>query len=388
MRATAGRAFVGARGALLGLAGVLLLGAWPAQAAAAGWEVPVTLQRAGLRAVEEVERVVGTVRSKEAPVVAAEVPGRVVQVAVEVGDAVVEGQLLAALDDRDVRLARDQARADIRRLKALLKAQELQVRRYRDMVRKEFIPQSLLDEAVAQRDALREELAAARTALANAQLRLSKVRVQAPVAGRVEARLVAEGDYVKVGTPLFRLTTARWLRVELPFPETLAPRIRPGLRVRLRSPAAPGQPVTAVLSEVRAGIEPASLALLAYVELENPGRWRPGASVEAEVVLEARPEAVVVPEAAVVLRPRGPVVYLVEGGRAVERPVRTGVHLDGLVEIREGLEAGAEVVVDGAPFLTDGAPVRVASRPAGGEAPPGTAGPGEGAGRAAEDQAP
>ncbi len=353
------------------LAGALALGvAAPALSAAGGWVVPVTLERAALRAVEEVARVVGTVRSKEAPMVAAEVPGRVVQVAVEVGDAVEAGQLLAALDDRDARLARDQARADIRRLKALLKAQELQVRRYRDMLRKEFIPRSLLDEAVAQRDALREELAAARTALATAELRLTKVRVKAPVAGRVEARLVAEGDYVQVGTPLFRLTTARWLRVELPFPETLAARIRPGLPVRLRSPAAPDQPVQAALSEVRAGIDPASLALLAYVELENPGRWRPGASVVAEVVLASRPQAVVVPEAAVVLRPRGPVVYQVEGGRAVERPVVTGVHQDGLVEIRQGLEAGAEVVVDGAAFLTEGALVRPVPPPPRGGLPP------------------
>ncbi|RMD78662.1 MAG: efflux RND transporter periplasmic adaptor subunit [Gammaproteobacteria bacterium] len=344
---------------LAALAGALPAAPVPAAPAAARAPVPVTVQAAQLRPVEEVVRVVGTVRSKGAPVVAAEVPGRVVQVAVEVGDTVERGQLLAALDDRDARLARDRARADIRRLKALLKAQELQVRRYRGMLRKKFIPQSVLDEAVAQRDALREELAAARAALADAELRLSKVRILAPVAGRVEARLVAEGDYVKVGTPLFRLTTARWLRAELAFPERLAGRIRPGLAVRLRSPAAPGQPVSARLSEVRAGIDPASLALLAYVELENPGRWRPGASVDAEAVLAVRPRAVVVPEAAVVLRPRGQVVYQVAGGRAVERMVRTGVHLDGLVEIREGLPPGAEVVVDGAGFLSDGARVAV-----------------------------
>jgi hypothetical protein len=85
-----------------------------------------------------------------------------------------------------------------------------------------------------------------------------------------------------------------------------------------------------------------------------------GGTVNAEVITATRPEALVVPEQSVVLRPAGKVVYVVADGRARQRPVETGYRRDGLVEIERGLSAGDVVAVEGAGFLTDGAPVTVA----------------------------
>ena len=102
----------------------------------------------------------------------------------------------------------------------------------------------------------------------------------------------------------------------------------------------------------------------AIVEFENPDGWRAGGTVVGEVVVEERPASVVVPEASVVLRPEGAVVYRIESGRAVEVPVKTGVAKDGWVEIREGLSGGEAVAEDGAGFLTGGVAVEVRSRAA------------------------
>jgi membrane fusion protein (multidrug efflux system) len=59
------------------------------------------------------------------------------------------------------------------------------------------------------------------------------------------------------------------------------------------------------------------------------------------------------------LRPAGKVVYVIEGGQAVQRTVTTGVTQDGFVEILQGIKAGETVAVDGAGFLTDKAAVSV-----------------------------
>jgi multidrug efflux pump subunit AcrA (membrane-fusion protein) len=66
-----------------------------------------------------------------------------------------------------------------------------------------------------------------------------------------------------------------------------------------------------------------------------------------------------VPEVSVVLRPAGTVVYAIEGGKAMQRIVTTGVTQDGQVEILQGLKAGETVAFDGAGFLTDQAAVSV-----------------------------
>ena len=82
---------------------------------------------------------------------------------------------------------------------------------------------------------------------------------------------------------------------------------------------------------------------------------------------------VTVPEQAVVLRPAGKVVYLIDEGRAVQRVVEAGYKKDGRVEILSGLAEGETVAVDGAGFLTDRAPVAIAGARA-----PGGAAKGEG----------
>jgi len=66
-----------------------------------------------------------------------------------------------------------------------------------------------------------------------------------------------------------------------------------------------------------------------------------------------------VPEASVVLRPAGEVVYVIQDKSAQQRVVKTGLRQQGQVEIVEGLAAGETVAMDGAGYLTDKAPVTV-----------------------------
>lgn len=319
----------------------------------------ITTTRVDTASVETLEHSVGQVESLVEPVVAAEVAGRVLTVEVEVGDTVRKGQPLAVLDSEDYRLRRGAAQAEIGRLDALIAQQERLVARYETLARRDFFARNALDDAQAQLEALRSQHAAASTQLAEAERNLARGRVLAPVGGAVAARMVNEGDYVGVGTPIVRLSTNQLLRITLPYPESLAEVLRPGLPVRLRSPAAPDAVVEGTVSEIRPTVGVSNQALLVLVDLPNPGGWKPGASVDGEVILDRRQQALTVPETAVVLRPAGPTVYVIEGEKAQAAVVRPGVYRDGRVEILSGLDAGAEVAVDGAGFLSDGATVRV-----------------------------
>jgi RND family efflux transporter MFP subunit len=96
-----------------------------------------------------------------------------------------------------------------------------------------------------------------------------------------------------------------------------------------------------------------------FVIFDNPGAWKPGATVNGTVVLGEHANAVVIPEESVVLRPAGQVVYVVQGDKVEQRMVEVGVQQGGMVEILGGLLLGETVVVDGAGFLTDQALVNV-----------------------------
>jgi RND family efflux transporter MFP subunit len=138
--------------------------------------------------------------------------------------------------------------------------------------------------------------------------------------------------------------------------------VRPGLKVTLESPAAPGRPIHSAIEEIKPTVNAGNRALDAIVRFETEdGAFRGGGSVNARVIIEVKKDALMVPEQAVVLRPAGKVVYTVSNGRAAQRLVQTGLKQDGLQEIVTGLAAGETIAADGAGFLSDGAAVTVAT---------------------------
>lgn len=314
---------------------------------------PVTL--------EVYEDVIGSLENVVDPTLAAEVAGRVTRVLAFTGKKVKAGELLAEIDARDFQIQSRADAAEVKRLEALLENQERVVARQQKLVAQGFISQNALDEALAQRAALRESLAAARARADSTHRSLGKARVLAPVDGEIESQLVTAGDYVKVGDALFALVGTSHMRAHLLFPESAASRIRAGLKVRLESPAAPGKVVETRIEEIKPTINAGNRALDAIVRFEAEGRDFPGGgSVNARVVIAVKPAATMVPEQSVVLRPAGKVVYVVKGARVEQRVVDTGLKQDGMQEVVRGLAAGELIATDGAGFLTDGAAVAFA----------------------------
>lgn len=324
------------------------------------------------------EDVVGALEYVFDPKIGAEVAGRVTRVLGYTGKKVVKGDLLAEIDAADFEIQVRAEAAEVARLQNLLAQQERVLERQQRLVSQGFISQNAVDDATAQRNALREQLAAARARAEGGRRNVGKTRVLAPIDGEVEVQIVAVGDYVKVGDPLFHLVGVQRLRARLPLPESAALRLRPGLKVLLTSPAAPERsPLEAKISEIKPTVGAANRALEAIVNFEADGSlFRGGGSVNARIVVATREGALMVPEESVVLRPAGAVVYAVREGRAQQRVVEIGLRQDGRQEITKGIAAGDVVAVDGAAFLTEGAAVAL-PKPAPPGAPKGPAGYGQ-----------
>jgi RND family efflux transporter MFP subunit len=313
------------------------------------------------RTLEIYEEVVGSLENAVDPKIGAEVAGRVTRVLGFTGMKVRRGDLLAEIDAQDFEIQSRADAAEVKRLQALLENQERVVARQQKLVAQGFISQNALDEALAQRTVLREQLSAARARADSTGRSLGKTRVVAPIDGEIESQVVAAGDYVKVGDPLFTLVGMSRLRAHLLFPESAASRIRPGLKVRLESPAAPGSFVETRIDEIKPTVNAGNRALDAIVRFDaEGGAYRGGGSVNARVVISVRESALMVPEQAVVLRPAGKVVYVVTDRKVAQRVVETGLRQDGLQEITKGLAAGEVIATDGAGFLSDGAAVTLA----------------------------
>jgi membrane fusion protein, multidrug efflux system len=314
---------------------------------------PVTL--------EVYEQVVGSLENVMDPKISAEVAGRVTRVLGFTGKKVKRGELLAEIDAQDFEIQSRGDAAETKRLQALLANQERIVERQQKLVEQGFISQNALDEALAQRSVLREQISAARARADSTGRSLGKTKVTAPIDGEIETQVIAPGDYVKVGDPLFTLVGMQRMRAHLLFPESAANRIRPGLKVRLESPAAPGRGVETAIDEIKPTVNAGNRALDAIVRFDSDdGAFRGGGSVNARVVVEVKRDALMVPEQSIVLRPSGKVVYVVSNGRVAQRVVETGLKQDGLQEVVKGLAPAEVIATDGAGFLSDGAAVTLA----------------------------
>lgn len=313
------------------------------------------------RSFEITENVVGSLETVIDPSLGAEVAGRVTRVLAYTGKKVSKGELLAEIDPKDFEIQSRADSAEIARQESLLAQAERVADRQQKLVAQGFISQNAADDALAQRNALREGIAGARARGDQTQRSLGKTRVVAPIDGEVEVQVVAAGAFVKVGDPLFKLVGTRRLQANLPLPESANSIIRPGLKVRLSVPSAPGREIDARIDEIKPTVTAQNRSLVAIVKFDNDGSFRGGGSVSAKIVIAVRENALTVPEQSVVLRPAGKVVYVLQQVEdritAQQRPVETGVRQNGYYEIVKGLQPGDRVAVEGAGFLTNGAVV-------------------------------
>ena len=310
--------------------------------------------------VEQTEWAVGLIETRTSAQVAAEVAGEITKVYVDAGQGVNAGALLAEIDNEQYRLELASERAEAGRLRALLAQKERELERARKLFADRLISEDELDVIAADLDALREQQAGAAARVGGTERRLAKTRLTAPVKSEVATRSVDVGDYVQTGTVVFDLIDMENLRVNLPFPEYRAPEIRRALPVRLTSAAAGDEVVNAVVTDIRPSVNPSNRSVTVIVDFQNPGRWRPGASVRAELVLQTREDALLVPQVSVVRRPAGDVVYAITDGIAQQRVVERGERQGRLVEILSGLDGAELIAVDGAGFLADGVRVDIA----------------------------
>lgn len=288
----------------------------------------------------------GSLRSDESLMIRPEIDGRLARLHFAEGQAVRADDLLVSLDDAIARAELAQAEAN------LSLAQKNQERAQRLFARGASNAQAR-DEAQAQQQA-----AAASLALARA--RLDKTRLHAPHDGVLGLRHVSPGDYLEAGQDIVNLEVLDPLKVEFRVPQKSAGRIRPGQRIELQVDAWPQERFSGEVYALNPRIDEGGRSQALRARVANAdGRLQPGQFVRVAVILEERPQALLVPEEALQARGERTLLALVEDERVQLREVRTGQRQDGLVEIREGLRGDEAVISLGWQKVREGEQVRV-----------------------------
>jgi RND family efflux transporter MFP subunit len=314
----------------------------------------VTVHSPERRDIDYVLTALGSVESSHHPTISAEASGQIVHVAMSEGQSARAGQLLARIDNTLHQIEADKAEAELKRATVLLDNQQEQVTRLKRLAQTQSVSQDQLEDQEAQLAVLQAQRDVVEKQRDQALYLESKTRVLTPQAGLIARRHISLGDYVTQSTPLFDLVSVDRLKARLSFPEHDAASIAIGKKVVLTSPAAPSVTAFGEVTGINPQISVHNRAIEVTVEFDNPGGWLPGASADATVIVDTHADALTLPPISVVTRGKREVVFLVQDGRAAERPVSLGWREVDWVEITNGVDAGDRVVVNGAALIADG----------------------------------
>jgi RND family efflux transporter MFP subunit len=295
----------------------------------------------------------GTIVARRVTEIAPEIQGRLVEVAVEVGDEVAEGEPLFRIDATPFETAADDARAGLALARAEASNAAAEAERIDRLAEKHAASEQRVDQLRTQAAVASARVEQAEALLARAERNLSLTIVRAPYAGSIVERRAHEGAMAGAG-PVLVLQETGALEVVLDVPEAAAA-VRESDRVELRVEGYARPLVTRVRSVSRR-VDPDTRTYEVRAPVPNPdGLVKAGSYAQATVDASPGDAAPVAPREALLMRDGRTFVFRVEGDRVTRVRVELGRAGAAAAEVTSGLAAGDEVVVgDAVNRLGDG----------------------------------
>jgi RND family efflux transporter MFP subunit len=334
--------------------------------------------------LEQVVLTTGSLAGFDRATLSTKVPGRLWEMAVDLGDAVRKGELIAQIDPRDFQLRVQQAQAllgqarvrlglplegtsdeitleevsTVKQARALLEEAQANRGRVHALAQQKILSQSELETAEASykvavsryENALQEArnqqalVAQRRAELEIALQELADTSIHAPFDGAIQERMANAGEYLNIGSPLATLVRTDPLRLRADVQERQAPQVRLGQKVRLTTEGS-AKIHEGEIKRLSPGLDEQSLVLRLEADVPNPGELRPGSFARIAIVVEENVPGIVVPENAILTFAGLEKIFVVQDGTAMERLVTTGRRQNGRMEIVNGIQQGELVIL-------------------------------------------
>ncbi len=332
--------------------------------------VPVSVYQVASKSVEGLDTYPATVVALNEVELRPQVSGYITSIFVKDGQQVKKGQKLYQIDQNKYVAARNQAAASLASAKANLARIQKDVERYERLDQNEAIAKQTLDNAKADLLTAEAQVQASEAQVAAAETDLAYSQIVAPFDGRIGISQVRLGTQVSLGQPLLNtLSSTHPIQVDFVINEKEIPRFSK----LLNSPAGSDSVFRLKLSDGSVYAHPGKLATIdravgrqtgtVNVRVELPNREElliPGMTGALQVLNQDHGDQLVIPYKAVTEQMGEYFVYLVGADSTVsQQTIKLGTVFGAEVAVREGLQAGQTIVVDGLQKIRQGAKVAV-----------------------------
>ena len=221
---------------------------------------------------------------------------------------------------------------------------------------------NLLREGARQevKDASQAKLKEMEAILEQEKTRLQNAKIVAPFRGEISRKYVDAGALVSASTPLVSLVHTETLRIVANVLEKDIPLLRAGMSAKIRTESYPEKVFEGRVEKVNSALDLPTRTLQVEIYIPNRDRLlKPGMFSNVEVALLTKPQALVIPREAILEAGNGMSVFVVEGNKALRRPITIGYEQERMVEVLQGLNEGDQVVIKGQQMIREGFAVRV-----------------------------
>jgi len=293
-----------------------------------------------------------------------DISGKVARIYVNEGERVKQGQLLAELDTRSIRLQLEQAEAALAMARANFEDASRNLERMERLYKEKAVSDQQYEKVRLACEAAKAQKEQAEAALNLARHALDVSIMRAPFDGVIAAKNLEEGDVINPMMGGFSasssvLTLVDYSRIKVRFDVSPpdAVRLARGQKVYLESFVLPGQQFEGQVTVVNTSADPQTKKFRVEAVINNPDLvLKPGTFGRVILEVSTRENALAVPQKAIL---ENSYVMVVEGNKAARRTVTTGLKNTDLIEITSGLNEGDLVIVEGNFGLMDGSPVEV-----------------------------
>jgi multidrug efflux system membrane fusion protein len=314
---------------------------------------------------------IGNVEAMSTIQVKSQIGGLLQKVHFTEGQDVAKGALLFTIDPRPFEALVKQAEANLARDRAQMENARENARRYGELVAKGYIAREEYEQYRTTASALEATVAADQALLDNARLQLKYCYIYSPISGRTGGLIANEGNLIKANadTAMVVINQMEPIYVTFSVPEQYLPEIKKFMAAgRLEAEAyiskEDREPEQGLLTFIDNSVDLSTGTIKLKATFPNSHRrlW-PGQFVNAVLTLTKKPNALLVPAAAVQTGQSGQYVFVVKSDNTVEsRPVSAGLTVSDETIIEKGLTPGEAVVTDGQLQLVPGAKVEVKNK--------------------------
>ena len=307
--------------------------------------VPVEIATVERRSVSAYLETNGTLEAEDEVDIVTRAAGPIVELSTEEGMQVREGQVLARIDDRELRAQVTTAEV------ALAEATRAHERALASRAQ-QLISEEVYDQALATKES-------AEAVLNERQIQLGFTTIVAPFDGVIVERAVKDAENLTANQRMFRISDFNPLLCPIQVPEKELANLRIGQTGYILVEAWPGEQFSANVLRISPVVDATSGTIKVTLQVNGKGRLRPGMFASVFLVVDTHESALVIQKQALSLESLADTVYVVADNLAERRDVTLGFEEAELVEITAGLSEGEQVIIVGQDGLSDGTPINV-----------------------------